>query len=139
MHAARGGGNFGRILVALVVIALLFGFSPISTRLLRLADGSFKPTHYTSLALADPSQVASGISPGSVVPLELTNHTGQITTYHWAATQNGVLISQGSRTMVNGLTAALKIPTQGARNGILTVALEHTRIFVTLRLTASVS
>jgi len=133
MHAAKSG-NIGRIFVALVIVAVMFGFSPIATRLLHLVGGSFKPTHYSSLGFVSPSAVAAGVDVGTEIRVKLTNHSGSATTYKLLATENGTLISQGSRAVANGLSETLYVSTQGATHGTLKIALEHTKIFITVRL-----
>jgi|ERR1017187_3033757 hypothetical protein len=127
----------GKLLLTLVVVALLIGFTPISKKLLHYVDGSFSPTSFSSLALSTPSSAAVGIAAGSTVPVELTNRTGRTTTYHWTATQNGTLLSSGGRTLTNGSSTTLSITTRGAVAGSLRISLSGTKIFVTIPLRAS--
>jgi hypothetical protein len=126
-------GYVGKTLVILLVVALMAGFSPIAGRLLRLVNGSFRPTHYSALALSRPSGIESEVVD-SAVQVRLTNHTGITTDYHWTATQNGTLISQGSQNLANGSSRTISVSTAGATVGALKISLVHTRIFLTLPL-----
>ena len=76
------GPGSSRLLLSLGVAVLLFGFPPMSRVLLRSVDGSFAPSRYNSLALRTPSDVAVGIRAGEPVPVQLTNRSGHIKTYH---------------------------------------------------------
>jgi hypothetical protein len=129
--------RFARLAFALVVaFILLFGFSPISRALLRSVDGSFSQVGYSSLALKSPLAFAAGAPAGDSIPVKLGNHTGRATTYHWNATQRGVLISAGVATLSNGQSATIPVPSRGAGVGPLQISLLGTRIFVTVSLVA---
>lgn len=128
------GPGSSRLLLTLVVLLLLFGFTPISRVLLRSVDGSFAPTPYSSLAVGAPSSGAVNFLAGERVPVELTNRTGQIKTYHWSATQNGALIGLGEETLDSGRTTTISVPSRGAVTGKLRIALTGTNIFVTVPL-----
>jgi hypothetical protein len=119
-------------LIAVGVIALVFGFTPISHALLRSVDGSFAPSRYSSLALQTPSDAVAGYLAGSPVAVELTNHTGSVKTYRWIATQNGALVSVGEKTVASGRVTTINVPTPGAVTGKLRIALSGTNIFVTV-------
>jgi hypothetical protein len=121
-----------RLLLALMVAVLLFGFTPISRALLRSVDGSFAPTPYSSLALRTPAEASLGVQAGESVPVELTNETGHTKTYHWSATQSGALISLGEEIVPNGRTTTILVPSQGAVAGRLQIALNGTAVFVTV-------
>jgi hypothetical protein len=121
-----------RLLLVLVVLVLIFGFSPISRGLLRSVHGSFGQTPYTSLALRTPSDAALGFVTGKPVPVELTNRTGRLERYHWNATQKGVLVSLGEETLRNGHSATISIPSRGAVPGSLRIGLSGTNVFVTV-------
>jgi len=122
----------GGLLLTLVVVALLIGFTPVSARLLRYVNGSFAPTPYSSLALSTPSAGTTGIATGSTIPIELTNHTGLATTYYWTATQGDVEISRGDLTLRNDNSTTIYVATEGAVVGTLRVALNDTKIFLTV-------
>lgn len=124
----------GKILLALVVVILLVGFTPISKHLLHYVNGSFSPQPYSSLALTTPAVVTEGILAGSAIPVKLTNHTGNTTKYHWIATQNGHRISDGSSTLANGASTTLSITTKSAVAGNLRISLTSTKIFITVPL-----
>ena len=124
--------NSSRPLLALLIVILLFGFTPISRVLLRSVDGSFAPNPYSSLALGTPSRAAVGFLAGEPVPVQLTNRTGHTQTYHWSATQNGALISLGEDTLANGRASTVLVPSRGAVAGKLRIALTGTDIFVTV-------
>lgn len=121
-----------RLLLALVVLTLLFAFTPISRALLRLVDGSFAPTPYTSLALRTPAIAAVGVRAGAPVVVQLTNQTGHANTYHWSATQGRSLISLGEQTVKNGRTTTFLVPTRGATAGKMEIALQGTKVYVTI-------
>jgi hypothetical protein len=121
-----------RLLLILIVVVLIFGFTPISRALLRSVHGSFAPTPFTSLALTIPSEATEGVPAGEAIPVELTNKTGQIQTYHWSATQGGTLISLGEQIVRNGRTTTILVPSQGAATGKLQIALNGTDVFVTV-------
>lgn len=124
-----------RLLVPLVIVVLLFCFTPISKVLLRSANGSFAPTPFSSLALKDASRVTTGFVVGTSIPLRLTNKTGHITTYHWIARENGALISLGEETLGNGKIATFSVPSRGTVAGVLNISLSDTNVFVTVPLT----
>jgi hypothetical protein len=111
---------------------LVFAFTPISHVLLRSVHGSFAPNPYSSLALRTPSNAGVGFLVGNPVAVELGNYTGHVETYHWSATENGALISLGEQTVDNGRTTTISVPTRGAINGTMRVALSGTNIFVTV-------
>jgi hypothetical protein len=117
-------------LIALVGV-LALAFSPISHLLLRSVNGSFAPAHYTSLALANPSD-ASGILAGEVVRVQLVNHTGHVKTYQWQESEKGSLLSLGAETVDNGHELTISIPSHGAVTGTLKIALAGTNVFVTV-------
>jgi hypothetical protein len=123
-----------RLLLALIVAALLFAFTPISEALLRLVHGSFAPTPYSSLALRTPSVAAVGVSAGKPIPVQLTNETGHTKTYHWSATQRSGLISLGEQTVQNGRTTTFLVPSQGATAGRLQIRLIGSNVFVTVHI-----
>jgi hypothetical protein len=129
--------NSSRPLLALIIVILLFGFTPISRVLLRSADGSFAPNPYSSLALGTPSRAAVGFVAGKPVPVQLTNRTGHTETYQWSATQNGTLISLGEDTLDNGRASTVLVPSRGAIAGKLRIALTGTNIFVTVPIRSS--
>ena len=126
------GPGSSRLLLSLVVVILVFGFTPMSRVLLRSVHGSFAPSQYSSLALSTPSDAAVGFLAGGVVPVQLTNHTGHIKTYHWSATQNGTLISLGEETLENGRAITILVPSRGAVTSRLRIALTGTNIFITV-------
>jgi len=128
----KNGVWVNRTLLALVVMALVAGFTPISRHLLQYVGGSFAPTPYSSLALSTPSAVTTGIATGSTIPVELTNHTGRATTYHWTATQGDVVISRGSQTLSSDGSTVIYVATEGAVVGSLRIALNHTKTFLTV-------
>jgi hypothetical protein len=116
----------------LVVVVLLFAFTPISRALLRSVHGSFSPSRYSSLALKVPSAVSVGVRAGTVIPVIITNHTGRAETYHWRATQLGSLISLGEETVSNGGSSTIVVPSRGAVPGTLRISLTGTAIFLTV-------
>lgn len=126
-------GTFpSRVVLPVVVLAILFCFTPFSKAMLRAVDGSFAPAHYTSLALKDPGAAAAGVLAGVPIRVELTNHTGHVETYHWSATQKGNLVSLGEVTLDNGKNVTFSVPSKGAADGKLNVALTGTTVFVTV-------
>jgi hypothetical protein len=129
----------GKLLLILVVGILLIGFTPISKHLLHYVNGSFSPKPYSSLAITTPAVVTEGILAGSTIPVKLTNHTGNTSTYHWIATQDGHRISGGSSTLANGASTTLSITTRSAVAGSLRISLTRTKIFITVPLLASSS
>lgn len=126
------GPGSSRLLLSLVIAFILFGFTPISGGLLRLVDGSFAPSPYSSLGLKTPSNAAVGYLAGDPVPVLLTNETGHTKTYHWSATQGGALVSLGDETLGNGRTTTIFVPSRGATTGKLQIALTGTNIFLTV-------
>jgi hypothetical protein len=126
------GPGSSRPLLVLLVVVILFGFTPISRVLLSSVDGSFTPTPYSSLALSSPSDAAVGIVTGQAVLVKLTNRTGHTEAYHWRATQDGALISLGEETLENGRTSTISVPSRDALTGKLQIALTGTNIFVTV-------
>jgi hypothetical protein len=121
-------------LLTAVVIALVIGFIPISKRLLHLVNGSFAPTPYSSLALVNPSVVAPGVTVGSSIRVDLTNHTGHTVSYIWVARQKSKQISTGSRTLTNGKSATLYVQTWRAKTGKLTIGIDNSHVFLTVPL-----
>ena len=126
-----------RLLLAVLVVVLLFGFTPISRTLLHAVNGSFAQSPYSSLALMTPSDAAVGFVSGDPVPVQLTNHTGQTRTYHWSATEDGALISLGEDTVASGRASAISVPSRGAVNGQLRIALTGTDVFLTVPILSS--
>jgi hypothetical protein len=120
--------------LSIVVIVVLFAFTPISRALLSSVDGSFSPSPFSSLALRTPSNPSSDFEVGDLVGVRLTNRTGSTKTYHWSATQHGVVISLGETTVRNGQGANVNVPTSFARAGALRIGLDGTKVFVTLSL-----
>ncbi len=133
------GKSLGGYAVSSIFVILLLGFTPISHFLLRQVDGSFSPSSYSSLSLAVPSQGELGVVAGKSVAVILANHTGQIRTYQWAATQDGVLIHRGVQTVRDGQAEQIAIPTRGARVGRLQISLSGTGVYVTVNILKSVS
>ena len=131
------GRGFGRLLLSLVVVILVLGFTPISRVLLRSVHGSFAPSPYSALAVSTPSDAAAGILAGELIPVQLTNRTGHTKTYHWSATQSGALISLGEETLDNGRTTTIFVPSRGAVAGTLRIALTGTNVFVTVHMLKS--
>jgi hypothetical protein len=125
------------VLLAAVVVALVVGFSPISKRLLHLLNGSFAPAPYSSLALVNPSVVAPGVTIGSSIRVNLTNHTGHTVSYIWVATQKSKPISTGSRRLSNGASATLYVQTWRAKTGKLTITIKDSEVFLTVLLIGS--
>lgn len=125
------GPGSSKLLLSLLVLALLFGFTPVSRALLRSVNGSFAPTSYSSLSFRTPSDAEADYPAGQSVPLQLTNRTGHVKTYHWTATQDGALISLGVKTLDNDRSTTILVPSRGAVTGRLHIALTGTGIFVT--------
>ena len=136
---SKKGNYIDKLLIILVVVVLLIGFTPFSKKLLHYVNGSFSPKSYSSLALSTPSVVAAGILVGEVVPVTLTNHTGRTTTYHWTAAQNGAQVSHGGQTLANGTSTTFIVTTNHAAAGSLRITLAGTKIFVTVPLISSSS
>jgi hypothetical protein len=126
-----------RLIAVIVVTALLFGFSPISRMLLRLVDGSFAPSPYTSLALRNPSLAVTGVKRGTAILVVLSNHTGRTVTYHWRATQADTLIRSGKRTVLNNRVSTLRVSTKLATPGRLRVSLRGTTVYVEVPISRS--
>jgi hypothetical protein len=129
--AGSGSSKFRLSIVALIV---LFFFTPISRALLSAADGSFAPAPFSSMALRTPADPANAFEVGDLVPIRLTNRTGSTKTYHWRATQLGVVISLGEKTIPNGSGANINVPTSFGKSGNLRISLSGTGVYVTLRL-----
>jgi hypothetical protein len=115
-----------------IVAVLVFGFSPISRALLRVAHGSFAPAPYTSLSLANTAEIESGVAQGQPVEVTLMNHTGYTTSYQWTATQNHTVLSRGDTVLRNGQVTQLVISSTEATVGRLRIGLVGTDIFVTV-------
>jgi hypothetical protein len=128
------GSGSSKFRLTIIVLIVLFFFTPISRALLSSADGSFAPSPYSSLALRTPSNPATSFEVGDLVPVRLSNRSGSDKTYHWRATQNGVVISLGEKTVLNGRGADINVPTSLGTSGILRIALTGTDVYVTLRL-----
>jgi hypothetical protein len=131
MPGKDGHGKSGFV-VFVVVIVLLFGFSPISRGLLNTVNGSFAPSPFSSLSLSNPTNVEYGVLAFAPLPVILTNHTGKVTHYQWTATQKSTLISQGEKTLQNGQSATLLISLRGAKAGALRISLHGTHIYITV-------
>jgi hypothetical protein len=127
----------GRFFLVLVVVGLIFGFSPISRQLLKTVNGSFASTPYSSLALSTPSDAATGVPAGLAIAIQLSNDTRHTNTYHWTAQENGALISRGEQTLGNGQTINLSVPTLGAVAGTLRIVLQDTHVFLTVPILTS--
>lgn len=135
---SRFVGPRSRKLVLLSLLTgLVFGFTPISSALLHSVGGSFKKTPYSSLALESPPRVAAGFVAGRPIPVRLANETGHSETYHWNATENGTLISLGEVTIGSGRGITISVPTPGAIEGRLQVALVGTAVFLTVPIVRS--
>jgi hypothetical protein len=128
------GPGSSKFRLSIVVIVVLFAFTPISRALLSSVDGSFSPSPFTSLALRTPANPGSEFEVGDVIGLRVTNRTGTTKTYHWNATQHGVVISLGETTVANGHGADVNVPTSFGRPGTVRIALDGTNVFVTLSL-----
>jgi hypothetical protein len=126
-----------RLFLVLLIVVLLFAFTPISRILLSIANGSFAQAPYSSLAVASPAKGFFGFRSGQPVPIKLTNHTGRTETYHWSASENGSLLSLGEDTLENGHSVAILVPSRGAVRGKMRIALTHTVIFVTVPILSS--
>ena len=126
-----GSGSRG-FMLSLLVVVLMFGFTPIERVLLWSVHGSFAQSPYSSLAFASTSDATAGYSVGQSVPVKLTNRTGHSETYHWSATEGNSLISLGERTLVNGQTALVPVPSRGAVPGTMRIALTGNDIFLTV-------
>jgi len=118
--------------LGVIVLVVVFGFTPISQLLLSTVNGSFSPTPYTSLALRPSSSATTGIVAGQPVAVRLVDRTGHPTTYHWNATENGRLVSLGDEALGSGRAITFLIPTRGATKGTLRIALAGTHVFVTV-------
>jgi hypothetical protein len=131
------GPGSSKLRLFIVALIVLFAFTPISRALLASVDGSFAPSSFSSLALRSQSDPGAGFEVGDLVPVRLTNHTGSTKTYHWSATQHGVVVSLGERSLLNGRGANIDVPTNYAMSGILRIALNGTDVFVTVPLSKS--
>ena len=116
----------------LIVITLLFGFSPISRFLLQVVHGSFSPAPYTALSLVNQESDFNGVKAGRPVAVRLSNRTGVTKNYSWSATEKNVVISRGTKFLKTGKSATILIPTRGAKSGTLRIGLDRTDIFVTV-------
>ena len=126
-----------KYLLAASLVILLFEFSPISNFLLRSVDGSFSPSPYSSLSLANQVEMDLGVRVGKPIALRLTNHTLRSRTYIWTSSQDGKLISQGTKKLGDGQEALFSVSSKGSRAGRLRISLMHTNIFVTVVLRKS--
>jgi hypothetical protein len=126
-----GFGSRTRRLSILAVI-LLFAFTPISSALLASSDASFAPVPYTSLAVRTPAIVPQGFELGDLIPVRLTNQTGDKRTYHWSASERGVVVSLGEITLDNGRAADINVPTNFASAGRLRISITGTDVFLTV-------
>lgn len=126
-----------RLYLSIALAIVLLGFTPISHVLLRIVNGSFVPTSYTSLALRTPSEATSGVKQGVAVQVELTNRSGHVRSYRWQATQSGVLIGAGLEKLANGQADTIHVPTKYASSGSLRVGLVGTGIYVTVPIVKS--
>lgn len=125
-------GPGSRRYLPIIAVVVLFAFTPISRALLAVVDGSFAPKPYSSLALKNPSDAVAPVPSGQRVRVVLTNHTGSTKSYSWSATQKGVFVSVGQKTLRNGQGTTIKVPTSGAASGSLRITLTGTNIFVTV-------
>ncbi len=133
MPRIQSHGNYkARLPVFVIVIALVFGFSPIAGVLLRLTNGSFAPLAFSSLSLATQTELNWGVLAGQPIAVRLTNHTGQIKNYHWSAVQHGRLKSEGEKILADGQTTEILISSKGANAGQLRIALKGSNVFVTV-------
>src|SRR5271156_4726320 len=117
------GPGSSKSLAAIVVLALVFAFTPISKALLRAVGGSFEPSQYTVLALRNPSLATQGVLAGLPISVQVSNHTGHSETYHWSATQGKALISLGVTTLDSGEATTISVPSRGAVTGTMRIAL----------------
>lgn len=124
--------------LVLIVIVLLFGFTPVAQTLLDYVHGSFAPSPYSSLSLANASEINSGVIAGEPALVVLTNHSQRTNRYVWRATQEGRLISQGAEVLRDGQAKVLRIASRGASPGRLRISLSKGDIFVTITLRKSV-
>jgi hypothetical protein len=131
------GPGSSKLRLSIVALVLLFAFPLISRGLLNAVGGSFSPAPYSSLALKNYSDPAAPFEVGDLVPVLLTNHTGSTKTYHWNASQHGVVISLGETTLSNGTGATIDIPTSLGRSGRLRIGISGTDVFVTVPLQPS--
>jgi hypothetical protein len=119
-----------KFILPLVAALAIFGFTPISHGLLRIVNGSFAPTSFTSLALHSPDQAVTGVKKGVVVQVDVRNETGRSRTYKWQATQAGTLVGIGEQRVMNGQTATISVATKFAATGPLRITLEGTNVYV---------
>jgi hypothetical protein len=131
------GSGSSKLRLCAIALVVLFFFTPISKAFLNSVGGSFAPSPFTSLAVRTPSDPSSSFEVGDLVPLRLTNRTGSTKTYQWSATQRGVVISLGEKTVLNGHGVNVNVPTSLAKTGTLRVAIANSRIFVTVFLQRS--
>ncbi len=120
------GPGSSKLLLSLLVLALLFGFTPISRGLLRSVNGSFAPTSYSSLSFRTPSDAEADFPAGKPVPLQLTNRTGHVKTYHWSATQEARLSASAKKPWTMDRSTTILVPSRGAVTGKLQIALTGT-------------
>ncbi len=127
-------GVVGKVLLAVVVVLLLVGFSPASKRLLKLVNGSFVASPYSSLALTASSLSLKGVPIGTVIPLRLANHTGRTTKYQWSAREPSFLVSHGVMIIPSDASETINVPTKGAAPGKLRISLNSGDVYVTVSL-----
>jgi hypothetical protein len=131
------GSGSSKFRLSVIALVVLFAFTPISKAFLDSVDGSFSPTPFTSLALRTPANPGSSFEVGDLIPVRLTNRTGTTKTYQWSATQHGVVISLGQKTVRNGDEANVNVPTTLGKAGTLRITLTGTNIYVTVSLQRS--
>jgi hypothetical protein len=131
------GKRKGAFALIFLVLILLFGFSPISGALLHRVHGSFAPSPYSSLSLANQSELNRGVAAGEPVLVLLTNHSHRTNRYVWRATQQGRVISQGAKVLKDGEAEVLQVPSRGATRGRLRISLNGSDIFVTITIRKS--
>jgi hypothetical protein len=132
-----GPGSSKLRLSIVAAVIILFAFVPLSHAFLSSVDGSFAPSPYSSLTLSNSAHPAVGFEVGDLVPVLLTNHTGSTKTYHWNASQRGVVVSLGEITLRNASGVNIDVPTHLARSGRLRIGLTGTDVFVTVPLQPS--
>ncbi len=128
------GPGSSKLRLAIIAVVVLFAFTPISKALLASVDGSFSPTPFSSLALQSPANPNGEFEVGDLVPVRLNNRTGSTKTYHWNATQHGVVISLGEKTVLNGHGVNIDVPTSFGKSGLLRIALTGSDVYVTVSL-----
>jgi|ERR1700722_4679065 hypothetical protein len=125
------GAGSKRLRIIVLVAVLALAFTPISKVLLSAVNGSFSPTHYSSLAFVNPSQIDEGIRAGRALEVDVVNHSGGRKTYHIEASERGSLIGLGQTTLNNGQSATVSIATLGTTRGTLRIRIVGTGIFLT--------